>query len=62
MEPRVRAKAIVDKIVEAERMGGGFRAYFETATNMIEQIIVENDSMKVRIRALDDMQNLAVSP
>ena len=60
MEARVRAKEIVDRIVEAERLGGGFRSYFETATNLITNILVENDSMKARVKALDDVQKLAV--
>lgn len=60
MESRVRAKEIVDRIVEAERMGGGFRSYFETATNLITEIIVENDNMKRRIKAIDELHRLAV--
>lgn len=56
MNERSRAKDIVDKIVEAERLGGGFRAFFHVATNMIEDILVENTKLKERAKALDDLQ------
>ncbi len=53
---RADAQLIVDKIVEAERLGGGFRSYFANAVNIIEQLMSENVRLKQRVKALDDLQ------
>lgn len=39
------AAEVVRKIVEAERMGGGFRLYFETAGREIAAICRERDQL-----------------
>ncbi len=40
------ASEIVRKIAEAERMGGGFRIYFETAAREIATIRRERDQLR----------------
>jgi len=41
------ASGVVRKIAEAERMGGGFRLYFETAAREIAAIRRERDQLRV---------------
>jgi hypothetical protein len=58
---RDRAREIVQKIIEAERLGGGFRTYHENAVTQIEDIIVENAKLKERVKAFDDYQKTLVA-
>jgi hypothetical protein len=45
MSADARGADIVRKIVEAERMGGGFRLYLETAAKEISSIYRERDQL-----------------
>lgn len=45
-EADTRAAEIVRKIAEAERMGGGFRLYFETVAREIASIYHERDQLR----------------
>lgn len=57
---REEARQIVQKIVEAERLGGGFRTYLENAVNIIERLLIENNQMRERLKAVDALQATTV--
>lgn len=67
MDHRAEAREIVQKIIEAERMGGGFRNYHDNAVNQIEALLVERHQLAARcaeltarLKAVDELQKQTV--
>ncbi len=61
MEHRQRAREIVTKVTQADRLGGCFLAYHDHVIDELTKVFEENAKMKVRCDALDAAQALTVA-